>query len=218
MPKRVIPSFDEAKKIVFGKVKNRVEYLEFRKSHQEYNLPAHPRSTYRSDYISLSDFFGIKRKLVLKPKNKETPTYNEAKRIIFGHAKNRQEYVAFRKNHPEYKLPSSPREVYFGEYTNMHEFLGVPKYDQKQFLEQYWSDVKSRVRTREYAYNIKEPIIKNVPTYEEARQILKGRQIFSYREYLKFREENPQYNLPRKPVVKYADKWISYPEFWRIDF
>ena len=142
------------------------------------------------------------------------PSYEEAQKIVQGRVKSRNEYHAFRLKHPEYNLPNSPRASYRKEYDNMHEFLGVPKYDQKQFLEQYWSEVKAGVRTRKYSYDTKVPITRPVPTYEESKQILKGRQVSSVKEYLKFREDNPQYNLPRHPDLKYKDNWISFPHFW----
>jgi hypothetical protein len=143
------------------------------------------------------------------------PSYEEAQKIVQGRVKNRDEYFAFRLKYPEYNLPNSPRASYRKEYETMHEFLGVPKYDQKKCLEQYWIDVKAGKRTRKYGYDNKVPITNPVPSYEEARKILKGREVLKIREYLKFREENPKYNLPRHPNLKYKDQWVSYPNFLR---
>ena len=104
------------------------------------------------------------------------PSYEEAQKIVQGRVKNRNEYYAFRLKHPEYNLPNSPRASYRKEYETMHEFLGVPKYDQKKCLEQYWIDVKAGKRTRKYSYDIKVPITVPVPSFEEAKKILTAMQ------------------------------------------
>ena len=216
MAKKIFVSFQDAKKIVFGRVKNREEYRTFVKRHPQYNLPTNPRETYYGEYISFSDFLGTKERTFIRPKKWSHPTFEEAKQIVFGRVKNREEYYEFRAKHPEYNLPMTPRVVYRNEYKGLHDFLGVPKYDPKEYLKQYWADVKAQKRTRRYGYNIKQSISKEFPSYDEAKQILKGRQVSTIREYRKFRVENPQYNLPSHPEKIYVEKWISFPEFLRI--
>jgi hypothetical protein len=52
------PTYEQAKDIIRGQVKNMDEYLAFRKKNPSYSLPSNPRSYYKDIYVSNFDFFG----------------------------------------------------------------------------------------------------------------------------------------------------------------
>ena len=76
------------------------------------------------------------------------PTFEEAKSICRGKVSSYKSYYAFRKNNPQYNLPSQPMVYYKTEWTNIYEFLAIYPSARSEGVRKYWADVKSGVRTR----------------------------------------------------------------------
>jgi len=76
------------------------------------------------------------------------PTFEEAKSICRGKVSSYKSYYAFRKNNPQYNLPSQPMVYYKTEWTNIYEFLAIYPSVRSEGVRKYWADVKSGVRTR----------------------------------------------------------------------
>ena len=52
------PTYQKAKEIIRGRVKNMEEYKTFRKNYPHYQLPSSPRQGYKDEFVSNYDFFG----------------------------------------------------------------------------------------------------------------------------------------------------------------
>ena len=76
------------------------------------------------------------------------PSYSEAKTLCRGRISTYKGYEEFRRDYPQYNLPSQPRIYYKTDWTSMYDFLGTSPTLTSQGVRKYWSDVKSGVRTR----------------------------------------------------------------------
>jgi ribosomal protein S1 len=76
------------------------------------------------------------------------PTYEEAKAIVRGQVFKMTEYKVFRKNNPQFNLPSNP-DMYYrtAGWEGAYKFFGTTKISCAVHSRQYWSDVNSGKRT-----------------------------------------------------------------------
>jgi hypothetical protein len=52
-------TYSEAKAIISGKVKSHKDYQDFITKNPKFNLPLNPRYTFKDQWVSASDFFGV---------------------------------------------------------------------------------------------------------------------------------------------------------------
>ena len=79
----------------------------------------------------------------------QKPSYDEARAIIRGQVFSHAQYQTFRKNNPDYCLPSMPQYSYAHMgWVNSYEFFGTTSKGKERFLMQYLADVKSGKRER----------------------------------------------------------------------
>ena len=107
------------------------------------------------------------------PYSIQKPSYDEARAIIRGQVFSHAQYQTFRKNNPQYCLPSMPQYSYIHKgWVNSYEFFGTTSSGKERFLNQFWADVKSGKRERpsrkksKKASQVKESPVK--PSYSQA--------------------------------------------------
>jgi hypothetical protein len=94
----------------------------------------------------------------------QRPSYVEAKEIIRGKVFSHTQYQTFRKNNPQFNLPSMPQYSYIHKgWVNAYEFFGTTSSGKERFLKQFWADVKAGKRTHTPKYKAKAKIVIPIP-------------------------------------------------------
>jgi hypothetical protein len=84
------------------------------------------------------------------------PTYQEAKTIIRGQVFTLAGYHTFRKSNPQFNLPSNPDTYWKNDgWKGCYEFFGTTKKSPKEYVKQYWADVRSGKRVHAPKYKAK---------------------------------------------------------------
>ena len=81
------------------------------------------------------------------------PSYEEAKTIVRGQVFTLAGYQSFRRNNPQFNLPSNPDLFYKNDgWKGSYEFFGTTKISAAVYSKRYWADVHSgkRVHTPKY--------------------------------------------------------------------
>ena len=179
-------SFEEAQSIVQeAGVSSEAQYQQFRKEHPEFALPSAPTKTYgrQGKWKGWGHFLGVGGKLFL--------SFEEAQSIVQeARVSSAAQYQQFRKEHPEFALPSAPARTYRrqGKWKGWGHFLGTGNVlsGRKEFL-----------------------------SFEEAQSILQEAGVSSRAQYQQFRKEHPEFALPSVPEVTYGrqGKWENWRDF-----
>ena len=187
------PSLDETKQIVRKKrIKSKPEFLERRKTDPELQLiPSTPNETYKNEgWVSWPDFLGTNKAKKVTKSN--CPSLNEAKQIVRKKGiKSSMEFKKRRKTDLELQLiPSNPNQTYKEEgWLSWMDFLGTNK---------------AKVVTKS-----------NRPSLNEAKQIVRKKNIKTVKEFLERRKTDPEIQLiPSNPYRAYKDEgWVSWQDF-----
>ena len=115
----------------------------------------------------------------------QRPSYDEAKAIIRGKVFSHTQYQTFRKNNPQFNLPSMPQYSYIHKgWVNAYEFFGTTSSGngKERFLNQFWADVRSGKREHPSrkkstkASQVKERPVKasysQAPTFEDKQTFI----------------------------------------------
>ena len=196
------PTLEEAKELfkaegVYGgklKGQNLFEiYNTIRNERPDFNLPSTPEQFYKGQgWKGLRDFFSLEEL--------SRPTLEEAKELfkaegVYGGKLEGQNlfeiYNTFRKDHPDFNLPSDPQRVYKDQgWKGLRDFFGLSRPTLEEAKE----------------------LFKAEGVYGEK---LKGKSVEKL--YSAFRNEHPDFNLPFNPSQFYKDQgWKGYRDFFGL--
>ena len=103
------------------------------------------------------------------------PTYAEAQQIVKGNVFSTNGYIAFRKSHPHYNLPSNPW-AYYKEWTTTYDFFGTPVKSGAEYCKEYWDKVRAGVivhnRRGKSKTTTKQPIVTAKTTVKATARIV----------------------------------------------
>lgn len=168
-------------------IKNETDWRIFVKENKLPNfIPKRPDHVYKNrGWSSYSEFL-----------NK---TYNridfinlvELKRIISEKNINTiSQYRIFRNENKKLNIPYDPTIIYKNDCKNWRDFL-TPK-----------------------TPKIKEKKIRNIVSFQKAKDIIKKHEFTKKVEYVKFVSNNLQLNLPWNPIKTYNKNWVSWQDFF----